>query len=76
MTSKEQRDIIEEFMEVFPRAYTVEDTMRLCLRLKEECDRHAEAADEIERLRADNRDLQMVIKYLKQADEAESEEKY
>jgi hypothetical protein len=38
MTSKEQRDIIEEFMEVFPRAYTVEDTMRLCLRLKEECE--------------------------------------
>jgi hypothetical protein len=38
MTSKAQRDIIEEFMEVFPRAYTVEDTMRLCLRLKEECD--------------------------------------
>jgi hypothetical protein len=41
MTSKKQRDIIEEFMEVFPRAYTVEDTMRLCLRLKEECDRWA-----------------------------------
>ena len=38
MTSKEQRDIIEEFMEVFPRAYTVEDTMRLCLRLKVERD--------------------------------------
>lgn len=41
MTTKGQRDLIDEFIETFPRAYTVEDTMRLCLRLKEERDRWA-----------------------------------
>jgi hypothetical protein len=41
MVTKEQGNLIDEFIETFPRAYTVEDTMRLCLRLKEERDRWA-----------------------------------
>jgi hypothetical protein len=38
MVTEEQGDLIEKFMKVFPRAYTVEDTMRLCLRLKDQCE--------------------------------------
>lgn len=43
----DQQDLIEEFREVFPRAYTVEDTMRLCLRLNNDRDRWAKWGEHV-----------------------------
>lgn len=39
MATEEQRDLIDEFRETFPTAYTVEDTMRLCFQLSTEVER-------------------------------------
>jgi hypothetical protein len=47
VATNDQRDLIEEFREVFPRAYTVEDTMRLCLQLKEDSDRWAKWGEHV-----------------------------